>query len=209
MLSFHDELEITTGSARDWPYFARWHYRSHEVGGVRFVTLLWHGRRPIGICVFTTAPLSLAARNRYFGRSGRWSRLTLRALNRQLVMLSRVVLHPTYRGAGLAAAFVRASCEACPFDWIETLAEMGRINPFFEKAGFVRVDVPPGSRDDRQGHSAIYGTPVRTKAGRTMKPLVTNETHAKSAYGRPVYYVFDNRDRAGEERQKEKVKRQK
>src|SRR5690606_4437547 len=107
-------------------YFARWHYRSHRVGGVRFVTVLWHGEQAIGICVFTTAPLSLAGRNRYFRRSGRWSRLTIASLNRQLVMLSRVVVHPTWRGAGVATAFVRESCRACPFPWIETLAQMGR-----------------------------------------------------------------------------------
>ncbi|MGC1276161.1 MAG: hypothetical protein WBC44_20860, partial [Planctomycetaceae bacterium] len=193
MLSFLDELEITTGTARDWPYFARWHYRSHRVGGVRFVTVLWHGDRAVGICVFTTAPLSLAGRNRYFGRSGRWSRLTIRSLNRQLVTLARVVLHPTYRGAGLATAFVRRSCRACPFPWIETLAQMGRVNPFFEKAGFVRVEVPARRRGDRAGHSSIYGPPFRRATGRRVKPLVSNETHAKSRYAEPVYYVFDNR----------------
>ena len=193
MLSFVDELEITTGTAGDWPYFARWHYRSHNVGGVRFVTVLWHRERPVGICVFTTAALSLAGRNHYFGRSGRWSRLTIRSLNRQLVTLSRVVLHPTYRGAGVATVFVCRSCQACPFPWIETLAQMGRVNPFFEKAGFVRVDVPPRRRGGREGHSSIYGTPTRSADGRRTKPLVSDQTHAKSEFAEPVYYVFDNR----------------
>ncbi|HEX6985996.1 MAG TPA: hypothetical protein VF170_11500, partial [Planctomycetaceae bacterium] len=193
MVSFADELELTPGTLADWPYFARWHYRSHRVGSVRFVTVLWRRERPIGICVFTTAPLSLAGRNRFFGRSGRWTRLTVRSLNRQLVTLSRVVLHPTYRGAGIAAAFVRKSCEACPFPWVESLAQMGRVNPFFEKAGFVRVDVPPRRRDGRAGHSAVYGTPDRRAGRKAGKRLVTPETHAKSRYAEPVYYVFDNR----------------
>ena len=192
MLSILDEFEITTGSAGDWPYFARWHYRSHRVGGVRFVTLLWHGERPAGICVFTTAPLSLAGRNRYFGRRGRWTRLTIASINRQIVLLARVVLHPTYRGAGVAVAFVRASCCACPFRWIETLAQMGHVNPFFEKAGFVRVDVPLKRRSGRAGHSAIFGTPTRRANGTRLKPLVTTETHAKSRYAEPVYYVRGN-----------------
>lgn len=197
MLSFANELEITTGTAGDWPYFARWHYRSRHIGGVRFVTVLWHGERPVGICVFTTAALSLAGRNRYFGRrGGRWTRLTIRSLNRQLVTLARVVLHPTYRGAGIAAAFLRRSCEACPFPWIETLAQMGRVNPFFEKAGFVRVDVPARRRGGRAGHSSLYGTPVRTSDGRRVKPLVSRQTHAKSEFSDPVYYIFDNRANA-------------
>ena len=50
-----------------------------------------------------------------------------------------MVLHPTYRGAGVAAGFVRAACERCPADWVESLAAMGHANPFFERAGFAKV----------------------------------------------------------------------
>ncbi|MBX3442904.1 MAG: hypothetical protein KF774_10900 [Planctomyces sp.] len=158
----------------------------------RFATLLWRGAEPIGICLFVSPPRSLSGRNRFFGRSGRWSRLSMKMLNRSLVMLSRVVLHPTYRGAGIAAAFVRRSCELCPFRWIETLAGMGRINPFFERAGFVRVgtaDGPAADERSRRQHSRIFGG--RTRNGR--RGLVSRETFEKSRHSRPVYYVFDNR----------------
>ena len=36
---------------------------------------------------------------------------------------------------------MRRACELCPVDWIETLSAMGQVNPFFERAGFVRVGV--------------------------------------------------------------------
>jgi uncharacterized protein len=78
-------------------------------------------------------------RTRYFGLKKQTRGECLRALNGQLLTLSRVVLHPTYRGAGVAASFVRSACRLCPAPWIEALAAMGRANPFFEKAGFVRV----------------------------------------------------------------------
>jgi ABC-type lipoprotein export system ATPase subunit len=188
-ISFATDLWISNGSGRDFAYFARWHYRSHRVGPVRFVTLLWHGREPVGICVFTSPPMSLAARNRYFGCSGKWTRTALKTLNRQLVMLSRVVLHPTYRGAGIAALFVRRSCELCPFRWIETLAEMGHVNPFFEKAGFVRVGASTSAPQSRSAYSQIYGG--RRQHG--AAGLITEETYRKSRHARPVYYVFDNR----------------
>src|SRR5690606_24918665 len=110
-IRFFDELTITGGTKTDWQRFAGWHYRSHNLGFVRQVKLLRHGAEAIGICVFVSPPTSLKARNRYFGRSGRWDRASLQALNRQLLMLSRVVLHPTYRGAGIAAWFVRQCCE--------------------------------------------------------------------------------------------------
>jgi hypothetical protein len=113
----------------------------------------------------------------------------LKVLNGQIAMLSRVVLHPTYRGAGIAADFVRRSCELCPYPWIETLAEMGRINPFFEKAGFVRVrgSTAPGARSRRE-HSKLYGGGRNGSQG-----LVSRETFEKSRFARPAYFIFDNR----------------
>jgi GNAT superfamily N-acetyltransferase len=157
---------------------------------VKDILLLWHGTQPIGICVFASPPMALRHRSRFFGLTGRWSRMHLQALNRQVVTLSRVVLHPTYRGAGLAAAFVRASCCLVRWPWIEALAEMGHLNPFFERAGFVKVGHTPRGKASRRQHSAIYGG----RRGTDGQPrLLTAETHLKSQYAEPIYYVFDNR----------------
>jgi hypothetical protein len=114
-------------------------------------------------------------------------------MNRQLVMLSRVVLHPTYRGAGIAAAFIRRSCEQSGFPWIETLAQMGHVSPFFERAGFVRVGTTGGRQLSRLAHSKIIGGGRKNGGAR----LVTEETYRKSRYAQPVYYVFDNRRQGG------------
>lgn len=150
------------------------------------MTLLWHNDRPIGICVFTAPARSLALRNRYFGlrpQRGPLGRLLLQQLNRQLWTLARVVLHPTYRGAGVAAAFVRTSCRLCPVDWIETLSAMGHVNPLFERAGFRRVGViAPPRRSQEHAYCQIYG-------GRRLSA----ETVRKSRHAQPVYYVYDNR----------------
>src|SRR5262249_18713156 len=124
-VSFADELWFSDGSRSDWPHFARWHYRSHRLAFVRRVILLWHGREPVGVCVFATPAASLALRSRFFGLCNPRSRVGLAALNERLWLLQRVVLHPTYRGVGVAARFVRRACELCPVDWIETLSAMG------------------------------------------------------------------------------------
>lgn len=160
---------------------------------MKYVTLLWHADEPIGICVFAAPARALSQRSRYFGLNGSWSRIRLQALNQQLVTLSRVVLHPTYRGAGLAAAFIRASCRSCRWPWIEALAEMGHINPFFERAGFTRVGITRPSNHSRQSHSALYGV-QHDAQGRPR--LISTETYEKSRYSQPVYYIFDNRDHA-------------
>lgn len=107
----------------------------------------------------------------------------MHALNAQLWLLSRVVLHPTYRGAGIAAAFVRQACATCPVPWIETLSAMGQTNPFFERAGFVRVGVIRKTGDSAQNGGAYGGRGKRLSA----------ESAAKSKHSEPVYYVRDNR----------------
>ena len=183
-ISFADELWLSPGTRSDWPYFARWHYRGHGLGFTRRVTLLWHGREPVGICVFGTPAASLSLRSRFFGLHNPRSRVGLAALNDQLWLLQRVVLHPTYRGAGVAAAFVRRACELCPADWIETLSAMGQANPFFERAGFVRVGVI--RKASGASASGAYGS---------KSVRLTEETAAKSRFSDPVYYAFDNRNR--------------
>ena len=68
---------------------------------------------------------------------------------------------------------------------------MGHLNPFFERAGFVRVGVCTGKTPTRQGHSRIYGA----KAGpHARKALITQQTFERCRHARPVYYVFDNRE---------------
>lgn len=178
-LSFADEFWVSDGSAADWPYFARWHYRSHRLGFVRRVVMLWRNEEPVGVCVFGAPAASLALRTRYFGLANARGRVQMAALNEKLWCLQRVVLHPTYRGAGVAAAFVRRACELCPVDWIETLTAMGRANPVFERAGFVRVGPTGRPRPDHHGAYA----PNRAAAD-------------TARFAGPVYYLFDNRDRA-------------
>lgn len=147
--------------------------------------LLWHDREPIGICIFSTPAASLALRSRYFGLTNPRSRVALTSLNEQIWLLQRVVIAPAYRGAGIAAAFVRRACELCPVEWIETLSAMGQANPFFERAGFVRVGVIRKSARNRRAttHGAYGGRHHR----------LTAESRDKSRHSEPVYYLLDNR----------------
>jgi len=49
--------------------------------------------------------------------------------------ISRVVVHPIYRGCGLAVRLVRHALRTARTSRIEALAVMGAIHPFFELAG--------------------------------------------------------------------------
>ena len=150
---------------------------------VKRVVLLWHEERCIGICVFAAPASALKQRHRFFGLQPRGKPFYLKQLNEQLWCLARVVIHPTYRGAGLAARFVRTACLMCPVPWIETLSAMGHLHPFFEQAGFRRVGVVQKPKPlSAHRHSRIYGN------GR-----LTEATQQKSRWAEPVYYVLDNR----------------
>jgi GNAT superfamily N-acetyltransferase len=138
--------------------------------------MLWHGDEPIGICIFSTPAASLALRTHAFGLKNPRDRVALAALNRQLWLLSRVVLHPTWRGAGIAAAFVRAACSLCPVPWIETLSAMGHANPFFEHAGFRRIGIV-----QHTGKPSGSAYSQRTAAAHRHR------------FSQPVYYLRDNR----------------
>ena len=146
---------------------------------MKSVILLWRDDEPIGICVFASPAASLAPRSKAFGLRNPRGEAALAALNANVWLLQRVVLHPTYRGCGLAAPFVRRACQLCPVDWVEALSVLGRVNPFFERAGFERrgavVPKPGGSR------SGCYGGRAKSRGD---SPRIA-----------PGYYLFDNRGR--------------
>lgn len=97
-------------------------------------------------------------------------------------------MHPTYRGAGLTTAFIDQACERQAFDWIECLTELGRYSRFLAPAGFVWVAGEVKTTRDAKGHGSLYGQ--HNKA----KPL-SQETHSKSAWADPAYFIRDNRNR--------------
>ena len=185
-ISFHDDLEITEGAASDWPYFARWHYRGHGLGPVRRVNLLWHGAEPIGICVFGCGPLSSSVRNRLFGLRGKMTRQWGKWINRTFTSVARLVLDPRYRGAGIAAAFLRRACRLAPWPWIELVSEMADLVGFCESAGFRRVGRCLDKSRTSASSAKCYG-----KSGWTDKGLRAYDRRAR--FSRPVYYIFDNR----------------
>jgi ABC-type ATPase with predicted acetyltransferase domain len=60
-------------------------------------------------------------------------------INKNLRTISRVVVHPQFRGVGLGSELVRRILQECPTRYVETIAAMGKVHPFFEKAGMTRV----------------------------------------------------------------------
>ena len=66
-------------------------------------------------------------------------RLTLGELNRQLSIISRVVIHPKYRTIGLGAKLIRETFRLAGTRYVEMIAVMPKYSPFAEKAGMQKI----------------------------------------------------------------------
>jgi len=161
------------------------------------VNVLWHGPEPIGICVFGFPALCSSLRNGVFGLTGRLTAARARRINRNFASVSRVVLAPRYRGAGIAAAFLRRACELTPWPWIELVSEMANLVPFCQAAGFVRLGLFPGKLKNMRcgcGRPSSERGPGRGCWGKSNWTDATfAEYLRRSRFSRPGYYLFDNR----------------
>ena len=93
------------------------------------------GSRLAAVAVLSYPTVNSAARGRALGMAGWPAARKLSLANREVRTISRVVVHPQFRGVGLASRLVRVICEQGPTRWVEAYAVMGRVHPFFEKGG--------------------------------------------------------------------------
>ncbi len=109
-----------------------------------------HGARPVGVVVLSWPTLACADRERAL-RLDRLSPRDRRSwVNANLRTISRVIVHPQFRGIGLASTLVRRCLAESPTRYVEAVAVMARGHPFFVSAGMTRTT--PDADDDRPVH---------------------------------------------------------
>jgi hypothetical protein len=104
-------------------------------------------RRPgriVAIGVLSYPFIGSFPRERLFGLSGASYRRKARFVNKNIRTISRVIVHPQFRSLGLATLLVRCLCDHCPTRYVEASAAMGRVHPFFERAGMTRHEPVEG-----------------------------------------------------------------
>jgi ABC-type transport system involved in cytochrome c biogenesis ATPase subunit/GNAT superfamily N-acetyltransferase len=143
-----ENVRIEKGSREDYEKLKRFHYKGSNdkgLGGfnVRDCFRLLHGDDLIGVIVFCNSYLNLKPRNMVFGERYVYTSCDLHKahlINEEITRISRVVIHPKFRGIGLGELLVRETLPKVAAKVIEVLAVMARYNPFFERAGMLRVD---------------------------------------------------------------------
>lgn len=165
VLPCDEMLRIEAGSMRDYRALAEHHYRCGSPYAPTAIYAMRHdapdaaarftgaAARPVlaGVLVMTRAQLGCSLREHATG--GRYARLrrseAADLLNAEVRTIARVVLDPRYRGLGLAVRLVKHALAHADTPYVEALAVMGRVNPFFERAGMVRYEAPPRPADGR------------------------------------------------------------
>ena len=147
-------LEIVPGTRHDYESLAQYHYRECRLGPFAAIYILRGKFRSaenlstVGVIVFATPTVGAQMRNIATGGvfAGLDKSTRLKLINKNIRTISRVIIEPRFRPLGLAARLVKETMPLMNVPFIEALAVMGRVNPFFEKAGMTRFD-PPVSAD--------------------------------------------------------------
>jgi GNAT superfamily N-acetyltransferase len=70
-------------------------------------------------------------------------------VNRELRVISRVVVAPNWRGLGLAARLVAETLPQAGTPYVEALAAMGEMHPLFVRAGMTAYSSRPSKEGER------------------------------------------------------------
>jgi ABC-type transport system involved in cytochrome c biogenesis ATPase subunit len=127
------EMKVGQGSIADWHKLSAFHYRGHNVAVPRKIFRLMRGEELCGVIVYSYPPPSC------YGRRLVLPRMTIREMNKQLSIISRVVIHPKYRTVGLGAKLIRETLLLAGTSYVEMIAVMAKYNPFAEKAGMQKI----------------------------------------------------------------------
>lgn len=126
------QTRVEQGAFQDYKALSQFHYRTGRCPPPRKIFVLKHRGERCGVIVYSyPSPVT-------FGRSRVWKG-NLQRLQREVSVISRVVVHPKYRSIGLGAKLVHKTLARAGTACVEAVAVMARYNPFFEKAGMQRI----------------------------------------------------------------------
>ncbi len=153
-----DDLPIVVGCRADYQALKAHHYRpGNPMTMMRILTIcdatpsatdryLARPVTPQPIAVLIESLPSLSCRLRDEALGGRYGHLRPKPrsqlLNEELRCISRVIIDPRWRGLGLAVRLVRHALATATTRYTEALAVMGRVSPFFERAGMIAYERP-------------------------------------------------------------------
>jgi GNAT superfamily N-acetyltransferase len=151
-------VRITRGTRADLAQLAPLHYRPGAPATVELVLRATDVRTGALAGVLAVSRPTVHAAWREMAWPGRYTTGTIRArvrrINRELRCISRVIVDPRYRSAGIAARLVRAYLRRPLTVRTEAITAMGGVSRgggFFARAGMERHPMPVAACDARLG----------------------------------------------------------
>lgn len=143
---------IEQGTIADYHALADFHYLAGPPAAHKRVYVIRPPKKwqepasPSVAAVLVVSPPLANVRGRNRALPGRYNgqrRQALSRLNADIELISRVIVHPAYRGGGLAVRLVRHAIATAHTPLVETLAAMGNLHPLFERAGMTAYHLSP------------------------------------------------------------------
>ncbi len=144
---------IKKGTIADYAGLGRFHYiagppAAHKrVYVIRAPSCAVSLGGPALAALLVISPPLINVRGRNIATAGRYCgpdrAASMDLLNDEIECISRVIVHPVYRGCGLAVRLVRHALAKALKPFVEALAAMGKINPFFILAGMQAYHIGP------------------------------------------------------------------
>ena len=145
----YTDISVEKGDKEDYKKLSKFHYRQSRLGAVKNYYKLLHKGTVIGVMAITYPHLALKGRNIYTNKKyAKMTKEICTEINKQFECISRIILHPQYRGIGLAHYFLREYFKLSDSHYIETIAVMSKYSPFFAKAGMTHVET---EQDKKRG----------------------------------------------------------
>ena len=138
--SVAEEAVIMEGEQADYERLSYLHYRGGDVRfPQRFYRMTYRGEL-VGVIVYKYPLVRTQGRR---DAVGYWPHVD--ELNSSWALISRVIVHPKYRGIGLGSRLIRETMPLQGRRHVELVAVMALYNPFAERAGMrlVRKTEPP------------------------------------------------------------------
>jgi len=128
------EMHVEEGTKADYKKLASFHYRDSRLFAYHKIFAMKRDGETVGVIVYGSPPLAVTGRRKAIGKN-----LTIQEINRDVIRISRVVVHPKYRTIGLGVKVVAETLPLAGKPYVETIAVMAKYNPFFEKAGMTKI----------------------------------------------------------------------
>ncbi|BAJ50468.1 ABC transporter ATP-binding protein [Candidatus Caldarchaeum subterraneum] len=123
--SLLEKVVVEEGSVEDWRLLSFLHYRSHRVAAaVKIFRAVLNGR-VVGVVVYAKPYLQAAGFAQFFSHD--WYR---RERMNHVLRIQRVVVHPSFRGIGVARKLLQESMPRLGVPFVEILSAMEKLIPF-------------------------------------------------------------------------------